>query len=76
MVFGSSFFLAIPFLEKGEEKGEKKARVCKRSSFGVILSHFLLLRGQATWKGRLEGAKVRKIKTLTSFFSFGFGEKP
>ena len=49
-------------------KGEKKARVCKRSSFGVILSHFLLLRGQATWKGRFEGAKVRKIKTLTSFF--------
>ena len=40
----------ITFLEKREEKREKKARVCKRSSFGVILSHFLLLKDQTTYK--------------------------
>ena len=63
------------FGRRGEEKREKKVRVCKRSSFGVILSHFLLLRGQATWKGRFEGAKVRKSNPNLIFYDFDFWGK-
>ena len=60
---------AIPFLRK--KRGEKggKARVCKEEWLGLgFASHFLLLGDQTTYKRRFEGAKVRKIKTLTSFF--------
>ena len=33
-----------------------------RSDFGGIVSHFLLLRDQATWKGRFEETQGKKTK--------------
>ena len=63
VVFGCSLE-HITFLreEKGRELG-----LGRRSSFGVILSHFLLLRDLTTWKRRFEEAKVRKSNPNLSF---------
>ena len=36
------------FLEKGRRKGGERARVCKRSSFGVISSPLLAPKGSNT----------------------------
>ena len=56
VVFGCSLEHIMFFREeKGRELG-----LGRRSSFGVILSHFLLLRDLTTWKRRFEEAKVRK----------------
>ena len=42
-----------------------------RSDFGGIVSHFFLLRDQATWKRRFEETKVRKQNpNFIFFFSF------
>ena len=56
VVFGCSLE-HITFLreKRGGELGLRR-----RSSFGVILSHFLLLRDLTTWNRRFEEAKVRK----------------
>ena len=47
-----------------------------RSSFGVIPSHFLLLRDQTTWKRIFEEVKVRKSNFNPSFVIFNLGKKP
>ena len=47
----------------GKEKVEKRERelgLGRTSSLGVIPSHFLLLRDQATYKRRFERFEVRK----------------
>ena len=36
---------------------ERRLRFARRSDFGGIVSHFLLLRDQTTWKRRFEEAK-------------------
>ena len=49
----------------------------KRSDFGGIVSHFLLLRDQATWKRRFKETKVRKQNPNFIFYLFlGLEEKP
>ena len=42
-------------------KRERKLGFARRSDFGGIVSHFLLLRDQA-WKGRFEEIKGKKTK--------------
>ena len=54
----------------------EKLGLARRSDFGGIVSHFLLLRDQATWKRRFKETKVRKQNPNFIFFIFGFGEKP
>ena len=44
-----------------------------RSDFGGIVSHFLLLRDQATWKRRFKETKVRKQNPNFVFFFFFLG---
>ena len=43
----------------------------RRSDFGGIVSHFLLLRDQATWKRRFKETKVRKQNTNFIFLFLG-----
>ena len=47
--------------------GEKPG-LARRSDFGGIVSHFLLLRDQATWKRRFKETKVRKQNPNFVFF--------
>ena len=52
----------------GTEREEKKGRelgLGRRSSCGVILSHFLLLRDQAAYKRRFE--EIQGMKTNPNF---------
>ena len=52
----------------GREREEKRGRelgLGRRSRFGVILSHFLLLRDQATYKRRFE--EIQGMNTNPNF---------
>ena len=53
----------------------KKLRFVRRSDFGGIVSHFLFLRDQATWKRRFKENKVRKQNPNFIFYDFDFGGK-
>ena len=60
--------------------GENENKVWEKSKGlqGVILeivSHFLLLRDQATWKRRFKENKVRKQNPNFIFCNFDFGGK-
>ena len=63
------------FRERREEKRERKLGFARRSDFGGIVSHFLLLRDQATWKRRFKETKVRKQNPNFIFYDFDFGGK-
>ena len=63
------------FGERREEKRERNLGFARRSDFGEIVSHFLLLRDQATWKRRFKETKVRKQNSNFIFYGFDFGEK-
>ena len=55
----------------------EKLGFARRSDFGGIVSHFLLLRDQTTWKRRFKETKVRKQNpNFIFFFFFELGEKP
>ena len=55
----------------------EKVGLARRIDFGGIVSHYLLLRDQATWKRKFKETKVRKQNPNFNFFLiFGFGEKP
>ena len=56
VVFGCSLE-HITFLR---EKRGRELGLRRRSSFGVTVSHFLLLRDLTAWNRRFEKAKVRK----------------
>ena len=53
----------------------EKLGFARRSDFGEIVSHFLFLRYQATWKRRFKETKVRKQNLTSSFCDFDFGGK-
>ena len=53
----------------------EKLGFARRSDFGGIVSHFLLLRDQATWKGRFKENKVRKQNLNFIFCDFYFEGK-
>ena len=57
VVFGCSLE-HITFLR---EKMGRELGLGGRSSFGVILSHFFLLKDLTTWNRRFEEDKVRKL---------------
>ena len=63
------------FGERREEKNERKLGFARNSDFGGIVSHFLLLRDQATWKRKFKETKVRKQNTNFIFCDFDFGGK-
>ena len=48
----------------------EKVRLARRIDFGGIVSHFLLLRDQATWKRIFKESKVRKQNANFNFFFF------
>ena len=50
--------------------------LARRSDFGGIVSYFLLLRDQATWKRRFKETKVRKQNPSFIFCDFDIGENP
>ena len=55
----------------------EKLGFARRSDFGGIVSHFLLLRDQATWKRGFKETKVREQNSnFIFFFFFELGEKP
>ena len=51
----------------------EKVGLARRIDFGGIVSHFLLLRDQATWKRIFKESKVRKQNPNFKFFFFFFG---
>ena len=50
--------------------------LARMSDFGGIVSHFLLLRDQATWKRRFKETKVRKQNPIFIFCDFDVRENP
>ena len=54
----------------------EKLGFARRTDFGGIVSHFLLLRDQATWKRGFKETKVREQNSNFIFFFFELGEKP
>ena len=54
----------------------EKVGLARRSDFGGIVSHFLLLRDQVTWKRRFKETKVRKQNPNFIFFFFGLEKNP
>ena len=67
----------ITFLEKEERRKGRKSRVCKEEWLGLALL-LISCSYKTTQHTRrvLRRFKVRKIKTLTSYFDLDFREKP
>ena len=60
----------IPFLEKERRKGRRELGQEKDQALGEIVSHFLLLRDQATYKRRFEEIEGKKSNPSFPFCDF------
>ena len=58
------------FWERKRGKMGEKLGFARMSDFGGSVSHFMLLRDQATWKRRFEVTKVRKQNPNFIFLRF------